>query len=161
MEKIPTDIDWAQLASFIDGEGSIRINEVPYDRARKIYYNCNLHVFISNTDIRLMNHFKSLFGGSIHVGNHKTNNHRTCYKWCVAAKKAEAILKGCLPYFIIKREQAEVALAFRATIITNNSNPISDSVKEQRHEFARELSALKFKDWNDDSTTDIESLTVN
>jgi hypothetical protein len=60
-----------------------------------------------------------------------------CFYWTVACNKAEAILRGCLPYFIVKRDQAEVALAFQATIDRARSNgvkgvPVADVLEQVR-----------------------------
>lgn len=164
MNKNPTEIDWAQLAAYIDGEGCIRVDEqlatekVPWIRWQ-------LYVTVANTDIRLINHLRSMFGGYVCISEEKRNPHwKVCYYWSVSALQATRILKGCLPYFVIKREQAEVGLAFRDTIAKPGGGRYigtSQDIKDLRHSQYEELKALKAKVWEDNKVSDIESQLIN
>lgn len=113
-----SDIDWARLAVLIDGEGSISITKLkPSANARNktdCYY---LRTFVCNTDPRMILWCQERFGGAIR-GKPRTDRlrHRPCWQWTIVAKGAEEVLQRCLPYFIIKREQADLALAFQKTM---------------------------------------------
>lgn len=115
-----SQIDWARLAAYIDGEGCIRIAGVkgstPY-RRRVLY----VEVTITNTDLRLSAWLKSTFGGSVYINKQNRGNVRwaSTTAWVVGSRHAARILEFCLPYFIIKREQADVALAFQRTIVVD------------------------------------------
>jgi hypothetical protein len=101
-------IDWARLAAYIDGEGSIQIR--PH-RARS---NHALNISITNTDYRLLVWLESNFGGKIYkVVGCKTTTKKHVWRWEARAAGCRPILEGCLPYFIVKREQAEIAIAFK------------------------------------------------
>jgi hypothetical protein len=55
---------------------------------------------------------------------------------------AEQIIRGCMPYFIAKQEQAQMALLFRSTFV--RAGYLSDPQQlEDRSKFAKELSRLK------------------
>lgn len=110
----PTSTDWAQLAAFIDGEGHISIEK---GRRPKHWHGVTycLYVGLCNTDPRLPRWAAAHFGGTVYGHKvHDTNNFVVFY-WRLCNKSAERVLRGCLPYFIIKGEQASIALAFRET----------------------------------------------
>lgn len=127
----PTRDDWARLAAFIDGEGCIGVAI----RNRANYRQHVVSVDITNTDIRLMHWLKERFGGRIDVNNREPHGNRKIgYRWQVRGKAIENILRGCLDLFIMKREQAETALALRETFVN----------KVQQHEVS--LSTMEFRD---------------
>jgi hypothetical protein len=113
-------VDWARLAAYIDGEGSITIASVRGARpdSRRVMY---VNVAVANTDIRLLEWLRNTFGGTISKFRHKSEHVKwaQAYVWTVGSRHASALLDRCLPYFIIKREQAEIALAFQRTILTD------------------------------------------
>lgn len=110
-QVIPTD--WARLAAFIDGEGHIAIQCNTRKNGRTYHY---IRVIVSNTDPRLMSWLLNTFGGGLMTEKKRQVKLRTCYKWSVSCQHAENILLGCFEYFITKRQQAEIALAFQGTI---------------------------------------------
>ena len=113
MPKInPTQIDWAMLAAYIDGEGCIELRHV--SKSKPIY---SLVITISNTNPLLSLWLRDRFDGKIlkkHIG--ENNHRRPAFNWCCYTKLAEKILQNCLPYFVIKRHEAEIGIAYRATV---------------------------------------------
>lgn len=146
-EKTPSEIDWARLASFIDGEGCIRISDKPsYSKnARRVMF---LQVNISNTDPRLPQWLKETFGGGVWMSNRSAKlnvNWANCFAWIVSCRHAQEILERCLPYFIVKRDQAEIAIAFQKTIQNGKGRTrrTPDDVVARRNELRNTLSELK------------------
>jgi len=113
--SIISEIDWARLAAFIDGEGTILINRAkPTGRMRSPAHT--LHVNIGNSSPVLIQWLFSSFGGSVHARKEKPDvaYHRMPFwNWCLREAQAEAVLRRCLPYLMIKLEQAKIGLAFR------------------------------------------------
>jgi hypothetical protein len=111
-----SEIDFARLAAFIDGEGTIYINEPPRPYGRSARPQHHLQLMVSNTDPRLMNWLKGTFDGCVyHIRNLKQPNplaKRKVMHWQVNERLAFYLLEKILPYMIIKRQQAEVAMAF-------------------------------------------------
>lgn len=140
-------LDWARLAAFIDGEGCIRIATVKGNKtsSRRVMY---VEVTITNTDVRLVEWLGRTFGGSV-VPQRKSQtrpNWSSCFAWSVASRHATALLQRLLPLFIIKREQAEIALAFQATILPGRPYGRSGRPAEliaQQETYASQLSAMK------------------
>lgn len=102
----------------IDGEGSIQIQRGV--RKSKSGYAMHVVVEISNTDPRMMKWLRDLFGGTVRCkGDAPSPRRYICFKWQATGINAHVILTKCLPYFIIKRGQAETAIAFRETVLIN------------------------------------------
>jgi hypothetical protein len=121
MESInhsPSAIDWARLAAFIDGEGSIRVNiqcvKNTGTKARFPIYALNVNV--CNTDVRLMVWLSGLFGGTVETKKNGGGRRRTLYVWRVLAAEHKRIIEGCMPYLVLKREQADLALSLLALV---------------------------------------------
>ncbi len=135
----PTEQERIRLATFIDGEGCIRICKRPKGRRKNTPFV--VQVEVTNTDPRLALWCSTTFGGRFYKKTTQKHN-RLQFCWCVSAMAAEKILLLCLPYFLLKREQAEVALACRRTV-KNTGRELSPSVIAFRLECRDKLSALK------------------
>ena len=113
--KSATVADWARLAAFIDGEGTIYINRRK-PSGKRLSEGHTLSVLVTNSSVPLIDWLKSTFGGSVYVKDFHGKNtlgRRQLWTWHLNERQAEVILRGCLPYFIVKREQAVIGLAFR------------------------------------------------
>src|SRR5882762_6064219 len=108
------DVDWARLAAFIDGEGSISTRMVCKVSRKRPNGTFVIAVQISNTDPRLVRWVHSLFGGHVYQGRRTKQQAEKIWKpawrWEACSRKAYQILVGIEPYSIIKREQIELAL---------------------------------------------------
>lgn len=133
-----SDIDWARLAMAIDGEGSIYATTTTMGKGK--YHTRILCINVANTDIRLPGWCKKTFGGSLNLkrGYENVKPHAI---WTATCATAEWILRGCLPYFIIKREQAEIALSYREAGIRKDveaQNQHETELKRLKHELPDE-----------------------
>ena len=96
---------WPYVAGILDGEGSIHAHRSSGHLAIKIT--------IVGTDIRLMKWLLGNFGGKFYSRTKKTSGGRTAYYWMPSGKKNRTnFLLGILPYLLLKREQAILALQF-------------------------------------------------
>ena len=125
------------MATFIDAEGSIIIS----NRGDGSY---SIRVQVSNTDIRLMNWLKMRFGGSFSSVRASNARCKPSYLWGTNCRKAAHLLRGCLPYFILKREQADVALAYQSLLEMgrNQQRPLSVIDIEAREGLRAKLKLL-------------------
>lgn len=106
-------INWSYLAGIFDGEGTIYIGLMS-DKRRTF-----LKVGITNTHLGLMKWLVKNFGGA--YLSEQRQSYRLLYRWSPKGKKnREIFLLGVLPYLIVKREQALLALEFDRL---NESNP--------------------------------------
>jgi len=99
------NLKWSYLAGIFDGEGTVYIGLMT-DKRRTF-----LKVGITNTDLTLMKWLIANFGGAYR--SEARENYRLIYRWGPKGKKnRENFLLGVLPYLIVKREQALLALEF-------------------------------------------------
>lgn len=115
---------WGYLAGIMDGDGHISItrSDCPTYKTRhgKIAYypdtvRFGIVVAVSNTDVRLMKWLKNTFGGSYNGGKPFKDrpNWKPKYQWNVSGNEnKERVLLAVLPYLVLKREQAIIALEF-------------------------------------------------
>ena len=78
----------------------------------------SLNLVITNTHIGFINWLKQTFDGSVYFVKYEKCKHlgtKQVMRWQVNERMAAIILERCLPYMLIKREQAELALSFMKT----------------------------------------------
>jgi hypothetical protein len=145
----PNAINWARMAAYIDGEGSILINP---RRHRKDYSTeasgFYLRITVANTDVRLPVWCKENFGGSYKDANtekwYVDKNYKRAYHWGCASQRAAWILWNCLPYFVMKREQAEIGIQLQESLnVLNRGHELSQEVVEARRLLKKRLLVLK------------------
>jgi hypothetical protein len=147
--SLVSQIDWARLAAYIDGEGYIGIaNQVhrpPFQgRGRYAYAT----IIVANTDPRLSEWLYKNFGGSVQqrkanpLFKGKPTNWKACFSWVLCNQRASLVLQHAMPYFIIKREQAELAIAFQATCIRCGVKGTPAHVLEHREVIKSKLRLL-------------------
>lgn len=136
-----SQIDWARLAAFIDGEGHIRVVSKTQKVKRGVYRQEYLELVITNTSPLLTQWLVRMFGGSVQS---KTVNARCkpSWNWTTGSAHSADLLRGAFPYFIIKREQAELALAFYATMRRRGVKGTPQVVRDERAELRSKLRVL-------------------
>jgi len=154
---------WA--AGFFDGEGCISIGKAySQPRAKKHYVAYQLAVIIAQRDRRPMDALCSLFGGHIHP----VAIHGSVY-WYFRrhGSKAVRFLEAVRPFLQLKKDQAELALAFYKEQTSSSPNRrrnpsgqlIGRSVDEKRRleEFYLKSKSinkrLKHADWTSDRSS--------
>jgi len=97
----------AYIAGLLDGEGSITVSQ-SFCKARTRRYE--LQVSIVNTWLEPLLAVKAQHGGSIH--SRKNFRFKPVYHWSVGQRAGECFLRKVLPYLIIKKQRALLALDF-------------------------------------------------
>lgn len=96
----------AYLAGLFDGEGCITVAKA--STVNKLI----LHVNFANTYFPLIETFKRIYSGW-HQTTPLHGNNKESYRWWITKKdQQEKFLLQVLPYLIIKREQAKLALKY-------------------------------------------------
>lgn len=153
-ELCPSELNWAQLASFIDGEGSILINTQKRGGTEaKGFY---LRIMVANTDVRLMVWLKERFGGTFVNANtekyYEGKNWKRAYHWGTSSRRAAWILTNCLPFFVMKTEQAELGIQLQESLElysrVGRQSSLPANIHESRKEIKRRLLTLKAKGIN-------------
>ena len=130
-----SEIEFARLAAYIDGEGCITISTSPARGKKAITRNHNMVITVTNTSPLLFGWLLKTFGGVARPAN---NNTLPCWRWIVSEIHSEEILRRCLPYFVIKEQQAKIGIAFREikkwTYQECHNRPITAEMLAERDE---------------------------
>lgn len=116
---------WPFLAGIIDGDGTI---------SAKNGTRVDLRVNVSTSDSRMLHSLTSHYGGKVYIdrGVGGFSAKRAKYKWYPSGNfRTEDILVGILPYLVLKREQASLAIRF-----------LSASGSDLRRQIALKIQAL-------------------
>lgn len=131
MSKV-SKTDLAYMAGIMDGEGSFSISKVTLRTvAGNPYFGYDCKIMVGNTSEVLIKWIAERFGGVYRVSvSHVSKLARQwgqsqckpCYRWtCEGYRNQELFLLAIIPYLVIKREQAKVALEW--TRMVNVKNP--------------------------------------
>ena len=99
------------IAGLFDGEGNVNIYRHEYDAPRKAGYE--LSIAIHNTHKGIVERLHGEWGGYLQARIRKTDKWKTGYAWKLSSNEAIALLEKIIPFLVIKREQAEVAIEFQ------------------------------------------------
>jgi hypothetical protein len=139
--RIPTETEIAYVAGLFDGEGCVSIYYQAEPKNGKVYHNINVR--LSNTHEGVLRWVQERFGGALYVNQPGgKGGHRPGFVLQWANKAIPAFLEQMLPYLIIKREAAEIALAFRLLKKNPGRNGLDPSVVEKREELRQRLIAI-------------------
>src|SRR6266851_7520859 len=110
----------AYAAGIVDGEGSIGLSKTR--RRGQTAQNWNVRLEVASTDWRLLYWLRNTFDLGA-IGNvHSRAGWRPCGRWTVHKRAAGEVIQAIRPYRVIKAEQADIALAFRASIEAKRSS---------------------------------------
>ena len=135
-----TTIAWA--AGFFDGEGNIKIANKP---AKTGYFQSSLVISAYQVDLRPLLLLRELFRGNIYKQSPRGGNSAISYGWYASTGASGVALHAMLPYLIVKKEQAEIALSFYAMIhkdIGQKKPRLTELEKQERLELQRLLRLL-------------------
>jgi hypothetical protein len=138
-----TEIAWA--AGFLDGEGCIRV--VNHDAKRRRTSSHLLHVHVVQVSREPLDALRALFGGGIYR-SHRTNPGRNCrpaWTWSVYGQVAASAVKQMLPYLIVKRPQAELAVSIDWVVQyrgNQNRRAMPDSERRRRADVCAQIKLL-------------------
>jgi len=139
----------AYLAGIIDGEGSINITSTKAPNSRNVSHA--LRMSVTNTSEALMVWLIDTFGSGRQMSrNTNPGKWATRYDWVVYGHQAEVVLRAVLPYLVIKRDQARLALEFRGIgrtqkpylHIRGGAPALDPDVVIEREDIKRRLSVL-------------------
>ncbi|MCH7772288.1 MAG: LAGLIDADG family homing endonuclease [Bacteroidetes bacterium] len=105
---------FAYAAGMVDGDGSICINKKKVSngpRAGEVQ-NYYMLVVVTQKDGKVIDWLIGNFGGSTYL-HWKGTNTGWSHEWVVNHNNAKDFLKNILPFLVIKKRQAEIAIQFQ------------------------------------------------
>lgn len=134
--KMLSSADAAYLAGIIDGEGCIGVSRTSYNRGLQ------LELAIGNTDVRLMDWLLDKVGiGWKYVYQPKMPRAKLSYRWAVSGGAAAMLLVQVLPYLVIKRDQALLAMEFQSLCPGRGRNTTIEA-RQRQTAIADEIRAM-------------------
>jgi hypothetical protein len=152
-----SDAEAAYIAGFIDGEGSIILSRHWIKNSNSFYYN--LRIQIPNTNLEVLRWIKRKVGyGSIqplrqyrYAGQFNTQKQR--FQFTLYRKAGCGLLEAILPYLIVKKQVALLALEFaqktekkgnqiRSGQFLMGSRPFTPEERAIREDYYNKMKAL-------------------
>lgn len=130
-------MDWSYVAGFLDGEGSISLARGGSYRYKGVRREPTYRpaVSLSNTNREVLDAIATFVGiGKVHVHREERGN-KTGFVYMLTGQRASKLLAGVLPHLIVKREQAEIALAFIERRAAQRTRPFTD----EDYDFVRRM----------------------
>lgn len=128
----------AYAAGIIDGEGSIYIRSSRHGKAKREYLSAWLTV--TSSDPRLIAWFHERWGGTVTADYHKRAGQLVVQTVVWTGNGAAQVLRDVLPWLLLKREQAGLALNFVATY--QQGKRLTADVVDFRNESRESMRAL-------------------
>jgi transposase len=135
----PTQL--AYIAGLIDGEGCIFINH--RSKSRRF----DLHVSIDNTDPRMSDWLRKTiqYGFRIQMKAKAESHWNDGFKFTASGRYAADLIAKTLPYLVIKRDQAAVALEFQRRKSLQRGRRLTPSDLQLYESFRQKLKGLKLR----------------
>ena len=125
------------LAGFFDAEGCIYIHKGSYV----------LRVFISQTNIHILNLIQNYFGGKIRKVKNKLRadgcNRKQAWVWELTSRNTIYFMECIKPYLLEKKEQAELAIKYQKHDLIIHTTKIPYEEIKKREEYRLNLIILK------------------
>lgn len=139
-----TEAELAWAAGFFDGEGSVGIYpRIQYQKGVR-YAGWRLTARLAGCRQASIGRFASIVGnGSVRCEGRRTRRDRRIWMWCSFNAHVETALRQLLPFLVVKREQVELAIEFRATVGNRGSRGTPPEVLSRQAEMADAMKAMK------------------
>lgn len=131
------------IAGLFDGEGHVSITVTQ----REGQTDPKLCVKLTNTHLPVMEMFKEQYGGTFYLQKKSEEHHLQVYQLSLNVTESKKFLSEILPYLVIKKRQAEIALEFSSTIYRRGRKPVTEEEKNLRESLMTEMRAEKYKQW--------------
>ena len=134
-----TPADWAYAAGFVEGDGSLGLYRRSVTRREKdTWLGLSSWVSVHNTELVILEWFKSKFGGCIAHYKCRANNTRfkgrkPVWAWALPPSCHGAFCEAILPYLKgVKEKKARLVIAFRKVVPAHRkgNKPKQDALYE-------------------------------
>ena len=142
---VPTETDRAYAAGILDGEGTIVVRA-----SRKQGYNhpfYRLSVQVVNSHFGVIKWFSERWYASVKGKPNLREGYLPIHYLCWSGDQAISVLEDLLPYIVIKKEQALLAIEFQARVTDSNRKPLTHEEIEIREVLSNRMAALNHSPW--------------
>lgn len=129
---IPTDMDYAYLAGFIDAECSLDISKTMQKRGKNFTYRVQLQC--NNTKSPFFFWASRKFGGQFHfLDKSHLPNCRNQMLWRIANLQIDPILKGIYPFLVHKKTICAELMKLRNKVLSADFSGREEIYQKVRH----------------------------
>ena len=111
MNDLITEPNKAYIAGIIDGEGSISIVSNNTKGKKGLYPSTYIKISVGSSSKDLIDFLVKLLGGCSYKEKNKQNRKRF-WRWSLSSNQAANFIQIIVPYLIIKKHQANLAIEF-------------------------------------------------
>jgi hypothetical protein len=131
--------DLQYAAGFFDGDGCIQLEEKSNQKNTFV-----VNVRITNTNREVLDWFKARFNGHIGIQppNRNVKTNKKCWYWKCESRIANTFLKTVIPFLVLKREQAQIAIDFQSRV-KRGANRLTHEEIEIRRGMSTKICELK------------------
>lgn len=129
---MPSELDLAWAAGFIDGEGSIHIR---IDKTGRTSPRYTLILTATNTNKESIDKLKNILYGTTPSIKMRKGNTKPIYRFTSSANKALENLKLIQKYSIVKREQIKLGIEFQSQ---PSINPCGKKLSDEYHNLQKQ-----------------------
>ena len=129
------------VAGLFDGEGCIQICKV-CRKEHTQFMHTHLVTTITSSYLPVILQLEKQFGGH-KIRVKKSDKNKTYWHWIAECKQGENFLSIILPFLVIKKKQAILALKYRKTFKrTCKGHPVPNSIMRIRDDFRNQIRTL-------------------
>lgn len=139
-----TEIEWAWLAGFFDGEGCVRGRSYWRHDKAKPRHSVAISLVITQRDREVLDRIQAMTG--VGTVTSKTGTPTPAFHWVTGGHTQLAgVLEHLIPYSVVKRDQMLLAIELikRCNLRGGRGSTLSPEEIETRIEMLRKLSSLK------------------
>lgn len=130
--SIPTKMDYAYLAGFIDAECSLDINKTMQKRGKNPVYRAQLQC--NNTKYPFFFWAAKKFGGQFHfLDKSHLPNCRNQMLWRISNLQLDNILQGIYPFLIHKKPMCKEMIELRKKVLSKDFSGREEIYQKVRH----------------------------
>lgn len=137
-------MDIRYAAGLFDGEGMVRIGRWAKPDSTHVRYQIRVTIGMSHRPV--IESLHKQFGGSLHNNRHDLRNpkNRIQFNWIASSQAAVKFLRKVLPHLVVKREEAEIAIALQEHIDANRPTlKTREALFAYRENLYQRITALK------------------
>lgn len=127
------------LAGFFDGEGCVHCSEYTQRGSRVVQFQ----IQIANSHEEIIKLIQTENGGSYELQHPSRLGKNKVWLWRIGGVASESFARLILPHTVLKKEQIELFLELRATVVRAGRRHVSDEVWERRAELIAAIKAAK------------------
>lgn len=139
-KKVARQTDYAWAAGFVDADGCISLHPQRFSG----YTSPIMQLIIVQKDITGLEHFRALFNGHEKISPvYRHNKTRKYWRLTFSTTRAGHILRLLLPYLVLKREIAELAIEFQADVAARSPWRVGDKGRGKKAGLPPEVLAYR------------------